>query len=279
MRGLAILLALAGAAHAGAKITMTSIRSDGLELHDLSCGLVGGTLLGGVVLAGTLSKQRAAFDACAPEGVTFHVELTLDGRRMHGRVSGGRPAQRACVERAIARVKLPLEGTCSLDLLAGKIPPPAPVEAARPAPVAAAPSAPPAPVKTASTTPAAADQPKARPSLARLRALIGQAADSPAALALLRPFEANRTVSDHSDVSYWSYKSHGLSVLLEQGAISSIIFYADHADEFSEFAGELPGGLEWSDTRADVERKLGAPQVSGGNGVIPFGRDSVAASA
>jgi hypothetical protein len=57
---------------------------------------------------------------------------------------------------------------------------------------------------------------------------------------------------------------------LLHGAITSIFFYADRADGFSAFSGELPGGLTWSDTRADVERKLGAPQVSGGNGAIPF---------
>ena len=103
-----------------AKITMGSISADGLELRDLSCELDGGGLFGGLAVVGALAKQKPAIDACAPDGATFGVDFAFHGGRTTAKVAtGGETSQRACVQRALARVHAPLEGRCTAKLLAG----------------------------------------------------------------------------------------------------------------------------------------------------------------
>lgn len=112
--------------------------------------------------------------------------------------------------------------------------------------------------------------PLASLSLARLRALIGNSPASEAATALLGPLASDRTVSTFTDAVYHSYKHHGLSVVIENNTIAGIFLYAQGADGFDAYPGELPLGLSWADVRRDVERKLGAPTATGGDGAIPF---------
>lgn len=112
--------------------------------------------------------------------------------------------------------------------------------------------------------------PLASLSLARLRALIGNAPASEAATALLGPLASDRTVSAFADAVYHSYKHYGLSLHIKNEIISAVFLYAQGADDFDAYAGELPVGLSWADARRDVERKLGAATATGGDGVIPF---------
>lgn len=54
----------------------------------------------------------------------------------------------------------------------------------------------------------------------------------------------------------------------EGGRVSTVFLYNQGADGFQAFTGELPAGLSWRDTRADVERRLGAPESVRGSGEI-----------
>jgi hypothetical protein len=47
----------------------------------------------------------------------------------------------------------------------------------------------------------------------------------------------------------------------ERGLIRQVYFYVQQGDGFSPFSGELPFGIDASDTMADVQRKLGHPKV------------------
>ena len=49
----------------------------------------------------------------------------------------------------------------------------------------------------------------------------------------------------------WQRRRQGTGLLLHQ-----VYFYNKH-DDIADFAGSLPFGLTWSDTRKDVRRKLG----------------------
>lgn len=40
----------------------------------------------------------------------------------------------------------------------------------------------------------------------------------------------------------------------------SILLFGPTAGTMSTYPGQLPGGLAWTDTRADVDRQLGPPQ-------------------
>jgi hypothetical protein len=69
--------------------------------------------------------------------------------------------------------------------------------------------------------------------------------------------------------SYYSFQDKGLSIRLdERGFITSIFFYAEGVDGFRQFRGFLPYGLEFTMTRADVEKTVGIAASYGGGGVI-----------
>lgn len=65
----------------------------------------------------------------------------------------------------------------------------------------------------------------------------------------------------------------GIGFRFENDAVTAIFLYAQGADDYQEYRGEMPEGLSFSDTRGDVEDKLGRPDKTGGNGVIPFWAD------
>ncbi|WAS91798.1 hypothetical protein [Nannocystis punicea] len=108
---------------AEANLTVGSIAADGLELRDLMCDVTGGMpMLGALVIAGSLAKQRRALDKCAPAGQAFAATWTFaDGKTRDVAASGGSPAANACVEKALARAVATLDGRCGAIVLVGKL--------------------------------------------------------------------------------------------------------------------------------------------------------------
>jgi hypothetical protein len=66
-------------------------------------------------------------------------------------------------------------------------------------------------------------------------------------------------------------KSKGIELHMGgmNGTVLAIILFAQGADGYSQYQGELPYGLSWSDTRAEVEQKLGSGK-SVGQGNLPY---------
>jgi hypothetical protein len=253
---LGLLGGLCGGARADAKLTMGSVTADGLTLRDLTCVLSSGGLLGGAIVVGAVAKQKAALDACAPAGASARVRLDFHGKTSAAVEMIGTPAQRVCIQRALGRVRPVVTGTCEATLVVGKgasweSPPPAPEETP-----AAAPGEP---------APAGGVVP-----LGRLRALLGQRADARPVVALLYSIDQHRTVSSWPDSNYLIYKKLGFDLMVRAGKVKTLFLFADGADGHAAYRGELPAGLTWRSTRADVEARLGAPVKSGGDGVIPF---------
>lgn len=237
---------------ADATVSMGSLSADGLRLDDVSCALQGGGLFGGLAVVATLSKQRAAIDACVKEPLGFPTTFVFRGGRTSAQVtSGGTAAQRACLERALAKAAPTVEGRCTAVLRTGPA-------GAEPQPRAEAESS---------------QRARAAPTLAELRALLGQPISSAKVRAFLAPLESGREASTYSDSTYWSYKRHGLSVLVVGERVKTLFLYARGADKFDVWRGELPAGLTFDDTRATVETKLGPPIKTGGAGVINFWAD------
>jgi hypothetical protein len=52
------------------------------------------------------------------------------------------------------------------------------------------------------------------------------------------------------------------------GRVRTVFLYPQGADGFQAYTGRMPFGLRWSDTRADIEARLGAPDQIGGTGSI-----------
>lgn len=106
----------------GADLTVGSIAADGLELRDLMCDVTGGMpMLGALVIAGTLAKQKRALDKCAPAGQAFAVTWTFTaGKARDITASGGSNTANACVTKAVARTAATLDGRCGAIVLVGK---------------------------------------------------------------------------------------------------------------------------------------------------------------
>lgn len=78
-------------------------------------------------------------------------------------------------------------------------------------------------------------------------------------------------VDKFSTGDYYNYKPVGISLLFNpQNQLSSIFFYAEGADGFKEYKGDLPFGLTFKMTRKEIEDSLGMPDSAGGDGVINF---------
>lgn len=57
-------------------------------------------------------------------------------------------------------------------------------------------------------------------------------------------------------------KRAGIELSFDTGRrLRSVLLYPAGSDGFDQYRDTLPGGLTWSDTRSDVERKLGTPAV------------------
>jgi hypothetical protein len=113
--------ALVGNAAAGTKLNVASLSADGQEVRQLSCDLEEGGFTATFVVVGTLAKQKAALDRCAPKGAAFATSFTWrGGATSNVKVTGTTTAQQnSCVSRVLAQIAPPTEGSCSLILLVG----------------------------------------------------------------------------------------------------------------------------------------------------------------
>lgn len=83
--------------------------------------------------------------------------------------------------------------------------------------------------------------------------------------------ETPKTTGPYSNGAlYYSWKNHGISFLFKSENLVSIFLYAENSDGFSQYKGEIPNALKFSDTRQIIEQKLGHSKISGGNGFIPY---------
>lgn len=105
---------------ADANVTVESLAADGLELRELACAMESMPLLGTLVIAGSLAKQKRAIDRCASAGQAFAVTWTFTGGKVKDvAAKGGTEAANKCIAKAVARAAAPLEGRCGAVILAG----------------------------------------------------------------------------------------------------------------------------------------------------------------
>lgn len=76
------------------------------------------------------------------------------------------------------------------------------------------------------------------------------------------------------DQYYLELPEHGLEMVFSTNQdLTSLHFYSEHYEGFSQYQGELPRGLEFQDSRGQVHRNLGRPTTSGGGEEIAvFGK-------
>lgn len=100
-------------------------------------------------------------------------------------------------------------------------------------------------------------------------------ADLPSLLgARLHDFEIRRffrdiggqpSVQEEEDGTYYEFLRSGISLLFDlDSRLKAIHLYSSGRDEYSEYVGNVPGGLTFRDRKEEVIRKLGNPTRSGG---------------
>lgn len=131
--------------------------------------------------------------------------------------------------------------------------------------------APPSPTPSPESSPANPNLKKLRLSPTsdfNLMTIFGKGPASPELVALRKVMKREPEVSKYSDCSFSTWKQDGLSIRFDNKEIVSTIFLYSSKDDsinkgYGKFAGELPGGIQFSDTRRDIERKFGQPQSAG----------------
>jgi hypothetical protein len=109
------------------------------------------------------------------------------------------------------------------------------------------------------------------PAINTLKALLGKGEESAEMAAFRRGLKGPPKVTRLPDCYFHSWKEHGLSIRFDdKGAVTEILLHAGGKDGYKQYRGEVPEGLRFSDTREDVEKKLGEPEKSRGGGEIPF---------
>jgi len=101
----------------------------------------------------------------------------------------------------------------------------------------------------------------------QLLALIGRNTKSREIQDFLRTLKGKREIDKFDDCYYYTYKEQGIELRFNNDDTLDTFFFFKKDKNHEEYEGKLPIGLSISDTRSDIERKLGKPPDSGGGEV------------
>ena len=134
-------------------IQVNGMEGDGQRVSIMECELDSGGLFASAIVVSSLSKEKAALDACAPAGGAYDAVWTWGSGAKVEVIRGEPAAGIPCIQKALETVESDLNGSCNATLLVGdpagadtaliKLNPPAahveevPAEAAEPQPSAA----------------------------------------------------------------------------------------------------------------------------------------------
>jgi hypothetical protein len=86
--------------------------------------------------------------------------------------------------------------------------------------------------------------------------------------------QKNLEIYRHQYGYYYSYKKKGVSLKFDDTqngfVLTEIILYNEASNGFSKYDQTLPENLTFNDIRTSVEKKIGKPKETGGEGMIPF---------
>ena len=105
----------------GANLSMGDAESDGQRIADLSCAGVERPMLGGLAILGSIAKQKASLDACAPEGDAAVVSFVAKAGKLTDLKVQGTASDEVdgCIASALQPVTSPFDATCAAILLFG----------------------------------------------------------------------------------------------------------------------------------------------------------------
>lgn len=104
----------------GANLSIANATTDGLKAEQISCRMEGAmALLGAVLVTAWMAPQKSKLDACGPAGTKVRVAWKTSGGRREFLTAQGEPKLKACVEKALAPAKTPVDGHCAATIVLG----------------------------------------------------------------------------------------------------------------------------------------------------------------
>lgn len=98
---------------------------------------------------------------------------------------------------------------------------------------------------------------------------LGQNKESTAVQTLMKEIGDAPEIHHFSDSYYYNFKEKGISLKFDTSdELVAIFLYREGADEFSQYKGKLPFGIDWKMSREAIEDILGIPSFYGGEGII-----------
>lgn len=110
-----------------------------------------------------------------------------------------------------------------------------------------------------------------RVTLEMLQDVIGKGEDSKEILDIekVSGIKPERLVFDEGATVFWVWKRLGVEVLFQNKKVRTVFLQGENRErQYTEFPAKLPLGLQFNDSRRDVERKLGLPDEIAGGEVI-----------
>lgn len=105
---------------------------------------------------------------------------------------------------------------------------------------------------------------------ASLSSLLGLKLDIVARSRFARSLGEQPTTELIEDRFYMEFRESGVLIDADlEGDSRSIFFFAEGHQGYKGFAGCLPDGVTFSDSRSDVRNRLGTPTASGEGGSVP----------
>ncbi|HTF02990.1 MAG TPA: hypothetical protein VK826_03160 [Bacteroidia bacterium] len=100
--------------------------------------------------------------------------------------------------------------------------------------------------------------------------LVGQPLGSESAKSFIAKSGVH-TEEKFDDCYFYVFQKKGFDLRMSYGdTITTVFVFAAGADQHKKYSGELPYELKITHNRKAVEKILGTPDVTGGDGVIPY---------
>jgi hypothetical protein len=102
-------------------------------------------------------------------------------------------------------------------------------------------------------------------------ALLGMRLDDVAKTETVQPLMAGSKTELIDNRFHLQIPFHGIEFVADfDGRVSTVFFYSIGSNDYRQFVGVLPEGIDFGDSQSSVRQRLGQPSANGGGKVIQF---------
>lgn len=100
---------------------------------------------------------------------------------------------------------------------------------------------------------------------------VGKNIRSTEAQKILNQFDEPPETMRFDETYYYIYKQSGVDIRIDsEDTIKAFFLYGEGTDGHRQYMGDLPYSLKFTDTRKDIELKLGPPDKNGGSTTLSY---------